>query len=319
MYIIAGVIIGLLLIAMGPLLLILSLGWLRSDAVADRLQEFSDSQESRQRRMTEDIFLSRIGVTGSFVQRTITPFIRRSAKYLGRFTPNQALADQEHKLILAGQPLGLGAREFYGLRIIFIVIGFVLAYLLLNQGFNTINVVGAILIVIVFILLPIVWIQRLIRKRQKTILRGFPDALDMLSVCASAGLGFDQSMDRVSEFWETPVGSEFGRVISEMEMGLSRQESLRNLAYRTEVPELSSFVSLIIQAEKLGMSISNTINAMAEQMRIERRFRAQEEARKLPNKILFPLVFFIFPAMIAVILGPSVPQLIALFDLINTG
>jgi tight adherence protein C len=319
MQIIAGVIIGLLLIALGPLLLIFSLGWFRTDAVADRVQEYSDTRESRQRQMTEEIFLSRIGVTGSFVQRTITPFIRRSAKFLGRLTPAQAIADQEHKLILAGQPLGLGAREFYGLRLIFIVLGFALAYLLLRQGFDTLNLVGALLIFILFLMLPVVWIRRLIRNRQKTIIKGFPDALDMLSVCASAGLGFDQSMDRVSEFWQTQVGNEFGRVISEMEMGLSRSESLRNLAYRTEVPELSSFVSLIIQAEKLGMSISNTINAMAEQMRIERRFRAQEEARKLPNKILFPLVFFIFPAMIAVILGPSIPQLINLFDLVNAG
>jgi tight adherence protein C len=143
--------------------------------------------------------------------------------------------------------------------------------------------------------------------------------MDMLSVCATAGLGFDQSMQRVSEYWQTSMGDEFGRVIAEMEMGLARQDALRNLAYRTDVTELSSFVSLISQAEKLGMSISNTINAMAEQMRIERQFRAQEEARKLPNKILFPLVFFIFPSMIAVILGPSLPALVDLFTFIGAG
>jgi tight adherence protein C len=175
-------------------------------------------------------------------------------------------------------------------------------------------VLAAALMMFLLIMLPYVWLRRLIRQHKDRIVKTLPDALDMLSVCATAGLGFDQSMQRVSEYWQTEMGNEFGRVISEMEMGLSRADALRNLAYRTDVSELNSFISLIIQAEKLGMSITNTINAMAEQMRIERRFRAQEEARKLPTKMLFPLAFFIFPAMIAVILGPSLPALVDLFQ-----
>jgi tight adherence protein C len=210
--------------------------------------------------------------------------------------------------------MGLGAREFYGLRFIAIIVGFLLAFLILRAGRETLNITGAILAVFACSLLPVVWLRRLIRDRKKEITRGLPDALDMLSVCATAGLGFDQSMQRVSEFWQTHMGNEFGRVIAEMEMGVSRSEALRNLAYRTEVTELSSFVSIIVQAEQLGMSISNTINGIAEQMRIERRFKAQEEARKLPTKILFPLAFFIFPSMLAVILGPSLPALVDLFQ-----
>ncbi len=309
-----SIVIGLLIILLGPLMWILSARWLATSDVAERLEDFTGIHSTAASRSTSDAYARRIGLTGSFVQRAIIPSIRRIGKFFGRFTPARALQEQEHQLVLAGQPMGLGAREFYGLRFIFILIGIGLAFLLLRVGRDTLNIVGAFLSMVACILLPTVWIRRLIRERQKQVTRGLPDALDMLSVCATAGLGFDQSMQRVSEFWETSMGHEFGRVIAEMEMGVSRSQALRNMAYRTEVPELSSFVSIIVQAEQLGMSISNTINGIAEQMRIERRFRAQEEARKLPTKILFPLAFFIFPAMIAVILGPSLPALVDLFQ-----
>ena len=100
-------------------------------------------------------------------------------------------------------------------------------------------------------------------------------------------------------------------------MGLSRKDALRNLAERIDLTELSSFVSLIIQSDQLGMSISDALHAMAEQMRVERRYRAQEKARKLPNKILFPVAFLIFPAMFVVLLGPSLPSLLDLFGFIK--
>jgi tight adherence protein C len=308
-----SIIIGILIMSLGPLLWILSARWLSTDDTAERLEEFTGMHTATQRRAASDTYAKRFGLTGSLFQRVIVPMIRRIGRFFGRLTPTQALHEQERQLILAGQPMGLGAREFYGIRFISIILGVVLAFLMLRTGRETLHITGAFLAVVAFTLLPVVWMRRLIRERQKEITRGLPDALDMLSVCATAGLGFDQAIQRVSEFWDTPMGKEFGRVIAEMEMGVSRSQALRNLAYRTDVPELSSFVSIIVQAEQLGMSISNTINGIAEQMRIERRFKAQEEARKLPTKILFPLAFFIFPSMIAVILGPSLPALVDLF------
>lgn len=316
MQVLLSVTIGILIIGLGPLLWILSARWFRADDVSERLQEFTGIHETAQTRTSID-YARRIGLTGSFFQRTFIPFIRNIGKFFGRLTPAQALEEQEHQLILAGQPMGLGAREFYGLRFISFILGIGLAYMLTRINRDTLYLAVAFLAFVACALLPTVWLRRKIRQRQKGITRGLPDALDMLSVCATAGLGFDQSLQRVSEFWQTPVGNEFGRVIAEMEMGVSRSQALRNLAYRTEAPELSSFVSIIVQAEQLGMSISNTINGIAEQMRIERRFKAQEEARKLPTKILFPLAFFIFPAMIAVILGPSLPALLDLFEFVG--
>ena len=152
------------------------------------------------------------------------------------------------------------------------------------------------------------------QRRQNAIQKSLPDALDMLSVCADAGLGFDQSMQRVAEHWETPMGREFGRVTAEMEMGVSRREAMRNMTHRLDVSEVSSFVSVILQSELLGMSITDTLHAQADQMRVERRFRAQEQARTLPVKMLIPLAFLIFPAIMAVVLGPSIPQLLGLFQ-----
>jgi tight adherence protein C len=139
----------------------------------------------------------------------------------------------------------------------------------------------------------------------------------MLSVCTSAGLSFDQSLQRVSQEWQTQMSWELGRVVSEMEMGLTRRDALRNLVNRLDVSELSSFVSIIIQSDQLGMSISDTLHSLASQMRIEWRFKAQEEARKVPVKILIPLVFLIFPAMLVVIMGPSIPALIEMFEIVQ--
>jgi len=170
-----------------------------------------------------------------------------------------------------------------------------------------------ILVLILFYAGPKVWLHYLVTNRQKKVLRGLPDALDMLSVCATAGLGFDQSLQRVSEYWDTPIGHEFGRVINEMEMGVTRRDALRNLADRVDIREITSFVALIVQTEQLGMSISDTLHAQAEQMRIERRHRAQEQAQKAPIKMLIPMAALIFPALLAVILGPAVPSLIDVF------
>ena len=141
----------------------------------------------------------------------------------------------------------------------------------------------------------------------------------MLSVCVEAGLGFDQALQRVSEHWRTPLGAEFGRVVAEIGMGIPRRGALRNLADRVGSQEIASFVAVILQSDQLGMSIKNTLHAQAEQMRIERRFRAQEMARKMPLKMLFPLTILVFPAIFAVILGPSIPVLIEFFETLNSG
>ena len=137
-----------------------------------------------------------------------------------------------------------------------------------------------------------------------------PDALDMLAVITAAGLGFDQAMLRLGQTFKTPVGQEFARVVSELEVGVSREQALRDMQARVDIPELSSFVAVILQSERLGMSIADVLHSQAEQMRIYRQFRAKEVAQQLPARMMVPLAIFIFPALLAVILGPFFPLLL---------
>jgi tight adherence protein C len=149
-----------------------------------------------------------------------------------------------------------------------------------------------------------------INQRKGGIIRALPDGLDMLNICVGAGLGFDAALSRVGERWDTPLADEFNRVVAEIRLGKSRRQALLDLADRTEVIEVENFVATIVQADQLGVSIAKVLRTQSEQMRIVRRQRAEELARQATIKLLFPLVFLIFPAMLAVLLGPAVPQLI---------
>ncbi len=306
-------ILGLFLIVGGFFALVFSMRWFGSEELSSRLTNYVTVVQAQSRQLSSTTAIRNRELTGSFISRTLLPFFRQAGSFLGRLTPANSIEQLRRQLYIAGYPLGLGPREFFGLRIAFIFFGFFLSFLVLRRGINQTNLlVGAAVFIICFIF-PILWLRMLVNSRQDKLRKGLPDALDMLSVCADAGLGFDQSLQRISEHWSTPIGLELGRVVAEMEMGSSRREALRNLADRLDISEISSFVSVILQSEQLGMSIADTLHGQAEQMRIERRFRAQELARTLPIKMLIPLAFMIFPAILAVILGPAIPQLFGLF------
>jgi len=306
--------IGFALVGGGVLILFISLRWLFRSDLSVRLDTFVIDDEAQTRRASPTVLNRNRELSGSFINRTILPQFRRLGEFLGRLTPASSTENLRRQLYIAGYPLGLGAREFFGLRLAFMLLGILLVYVILRMGTTQLNLLIIVLVLIWCFAFPVVWLRLMVRSRQNKIRKGLPDALDMLSVCADAGLGFDQSMMRVSEYWTTPIGIELGRVVAEMEMGSSRREALRNLAERLDVTEVSSFVSVIVQSEQLGMSISDTLHAQAEQMRIERRFRAQEQARTIPIKMLIPLAFLIFPAVLAVILGPAIPQILDLFS-----
>ena len=304
---------ALLLAILGITALWLGIRYSQRDSISTRLENYvADPLTETVRRPTLNIQPRQL--TGSFVARTFLPGLKSIGRMLGRLTPSGAIERLSHQLLVAGNPYNLGPREFFGLSIASTVLGFLLAFVMIRRGFAPLNIVLTLLIFIFFVFLPTLWLRARMQSRQNNVRKGLPDALDMLSVCATAGLGFDQSLQRVSEHWDTPIGQEFGRVISEMEMGLSRREALHNLADRVDIQEISSFVALILQTEQLGMSISDTLHAQADQMRIERRFRAQEQAHKAPTKMLIPMAFLIFPALLAVILGPAVPAMIEVLN-----
>jgi tight adherence protein C len=152
---------------------------------------------------------------------------------------------------------------------------------------------------------PEFWLGGRIKKRQKAILLAIPDALDLLTISVRAGLGFDGALGKVVEKLKGPLTDEFRRALAEIRVGKARRDALRDIIPRTEVPALSNFIGAIIQAEQLGVSISKVLQVQSEQLRIERRQRAEEMAAKAPIKMLFPLVGCIFPSLFIIILGPA--------------
>ena len=321
------------MVATGALLLLAGLRGADANLFNRRLHEYMDEAGGGWKPPDPLLRSRQQELAGTFRSRLLIPAFRRLTGVLGSLTPAGMFDQLQDQLALAGTPLGLGPREFYGLRIGFTALGLWVAYGFLRSGLERapvsptgmgteaavesgalLNIMAAALVLVICNYLPKTWLRRRVRKRRDAIAKGLPDALDMLSVCADAGLGFDQSLQRVSEHWKSPLAAEFGRVVSEVGMGVPRQESLRNLADRSGIQELSSFVAIILQSDQLGMSITDTLHAQADQMRIERRFRAQEQARKMPLKMLFPLLLFIFPAIFAVILGPMIPVLAEFFS-----
>jgi tight adherence protein C len=158
--------------------------------------------------------------------------------------------------------------------------------------------------------LPAMWLSSSVRRRQDSIIKKFPDALDLMSICVDAGLTFDGSMARVAEKWDDALAHEFGRVIYEIQLGKSRRQAMRDMSNRMEVNDVTSFVAAILQAEHLGVSIGKVLKIQSEQMRVRRRQRAEEKAHQAPVKMLFPLVFLIFPSMFIVLLGPAAMQIL---------
>ena len=159
--------------------------------------------------------------------------------------------------------------------------------------------------------LPELLLRQRQTERQTRIVRALPDVLDLLTVSVNAGLGFDSALMKVTDKMQGPLPSELGQVLHEIKMGVARRDALKALADRTGVEELRAFVSTIIQADQLGVSISRVLRLQSESLRQRRRQRAEEMALKAPIKMLFPLVFFIFPTLFIVLLGPAFLQMMA--------
>jgi len=156
---------------------------------------------------------------------------------------------------------------------------------------------------------PIVWLRRVIASRKDALQRAMPDALDLMVVCVEAGLGLDQAIGRVSQEvsrTHPALGDELNVLTVELRTGVSRQEALKNLARRTDLEELGNLVAMLVQTDRFGTSIGQALRVYADSMRTTRRLKAEELAAKLPVKLLLPLIFFIFPSLIVVTVGPAV-------------
>lgn len=249
-----------------------------------------------------------------FTQRVLVPLAQNLLRRVGSWVPPRNIQRLHHDLAVAGNPGGLTVMEFMGLRLLSGVVAGGIGFLGFLAGSRSTR--GLVFMVVLGILgfyLPNFWLKRRMSARQNEILRALPDALDMLTIAVDAGLGFDSALLMIGEKWDHALAQEFNRVVAETRLGKRRRDALRDLADRVDVPDLTNFVAVLVQADQLGMDISRVLHTQAEQLRVRRRQRAEEKAHQAPIKMLFPLVFLIFPAMFIVILGPSAPLFIELF------
>jgi tight adherence protein C len=243
-----------------------------------------------------------------FLERTLKPLAARLSGSVARITSASFASRTQRRLALAGNPGDLGVTEWLGMKGVFALIGggvMLLVMLLIGSQIIMAIALGLFGLGVGYIA-PEFWLGRRVKARQKAILQMIPDSLDLLTISVRAGLGFDAALAKVVEKVKGPLSDEFRRALAEVRVGKTRREALRDIVPRTEVGPLTNFIGAIIQAEQLGVSISKVLQVQSEQLRIERRQRAEEMAAKAPIKMLFPLVGCIFPSLFIVILGPAI-------------
>ncbi len=274
-------------------------------ALLARLEEFSLNEE--------EITLEKLELSRPFTERVIYPIARSLGELAIRFTPQNALQSLSKKLEMAGTPSGLDPTIFLAAQFFVMLIfgGVVLFVFSVGQtrwpaGRIMLAAIGFGMVGFFF---PQMWLSSKISRRQKDIRKALPDALDLLTICVEAGLGFDAAMAKVSEKWETELSLAFARVIREIQLGKLRREALRDMADRIGVTEMSSFVAAVIQSEQLGVSLAKVLRIQADQMSISRRQLAEEEAHKAPIKMFFPMGLLIFPSLMIVLLTPAALRL----------
>jgi tight adherence protein C len=278
----------------------------REDPLQERLSEFVNRGELAS--------LEEIEMSQSLTDRVFIPMARRFGEVALRFTPQNALDETARKIELAGNPRGLEPTTYWASRfgLAVLITGFL--FFIFSIGSIDWTWGRKLLIVGVFTLLgfyvPQLMLNSRINRRQDDVRKALPDALDLLTICVEAGLGFDGAMAKVTEKWENELSLAFSRVLREIQLGKLRREALRDMADRIDISEMTSFVAAIVQSEQLGVSMARVLRIQADQMRIRRRQRAEEKAQQAPIKMLFPMGVLIFPSLLIILLGPAAVQLL---------
>lgn len=275
----------------------------RKNLVKDRLYEVKDLYQTEE---VDELLLP-------FYQRLIKPTYDSFADFIGRLTPKGISNDIKQILAYAGAD-NITVNRFIAIQLMFSIL-LVLIYIVFIRFAGAKVNLGIIAIAAGFgFYFPIIVYRSQGKKRQEAIEKALPSVLDLLYVSVEAGLGFDMALKRTVDSFEGPLSDEFKRVLYEINKGRNRQDAMRAMVKRTGVDDLGTFISAIIQSEELGSNIANVLRVQSTSMRQKRRQRAEEAAMKVPIKMLFPLVFFMFPALFIVILGPAIMMIIEMFS-----
>lgn len=275
------------------------------DPLLARLAEFTERGDV--------VSLEELELSQPFSQRVLIPILRSIGEFSTRFTPQKVLEETNLKMELAGNPVRVDASTFLASR--FVIAGLfggflILIFIISPRSWS----LGTTILVVLFFTIigfsfPQLWLQSKINSRQKEIRKAMPDALDLLTICVEAGLGFDAAMAKVSEKWENQLSVGFARAIREVQLGKTRREALRVMADRMGIPEMTSFVAAVIQSESLGVSMAKVLRIQSDQMRMKRRQYAEEEAHKAPIKMLIPMAALIFPSIMIILMTPAIFQI----------
>ncbi len=274
-------------------------------AVAQRIDKVKEeSQETSEEELQKP-----------FAQRVLLPLGETVAKLFRGYTPAEVAERNQRKLVRAGLYPRVTPPQFQGLcwvsaGICLLLMAMVIITIGSTQGSavrwdDPINVIYLIISVLGGYMLPQFILSKKIAARQSTILLSLPYSIDLLSISVEAGLGFDAAVGYTMRKIKGPLADEFAKTLNEIRLGKPRLEALEEFGNRTGVEELKIFITAVVHASRLGGSITNTLRVQADSIRVRHRQRVQEMAMKAPVKMVFPLVFFIFPALFVVILGPA--------------
>jgi Flp pilus assembly protein TadC len=278
----------------------------KESAMETRIQSF------RNRNIYKDDLSLNLDV--AFMDRVFKPGLESLANSFARVLPKSTLANVQQQLVMAGNPMTYNV--FLTFWAVLLLGCGSLAFLMLVSGPGPLipNRLGmTALVMVIGYAFPRTWLKGKVKAKQKLVLKALPDALDLITTCVEAGLGLDAALQRVAEKSEGPLADELQKMLRDVSMGKLRRAAMTELGERTGVDELTNFITAIIQAEQLGVGIAQVLRVQSDQMRTQRRQRAERQAQEAPIKMIFPLVLFIFPAFLAVILGPAVIRIATTF------
>lgn len=244
-------------------------------------------------------------------ERLLRPVRVKAVALAGELTPATHLDRVHQSLLRAGLAQRVRAEEVVALNVATFAGALLVAALVVQQVAPParLAVATVLLFGLIGAVLPQVWLERAGEERESAIQRALPDVLDLMAISVEAGVGLDSAMLVATEHMQNPLTTELTLALTEMELGLPRRQALQNLRRRVGVADVSNVVVALLQADELGMPIGHVLRLQAAEMRSKRRMRAREQAGKLPVKIVFPLVLFIFPPILVILIGPSVGDL----------
>ncbi|MFN2145651.1 MAG: type II secretion system F family protein [Anaerolineales bacterium] len=271
-----------------------------NDPLQERLAEFAERGEAAS--------LHEIEMSQTFVDRILIPTANRLGDMAVKVTPQKALDTIHRQLEMAGNPRGIQPTTFFAARFILAVLfggGLILVYRgdLFAKLLNFIVTIGA---TVFGFVLPNMLLSARINRRQEEVRKALPDALDLLTICVEAGLGFDAAMRKVADKWDNELSIAFGRALQEIQLGKLRREALRDMAERIGAAEFESFIAAVIQSEQLGVSMAKILRIQSDDMRVKRRQRAEQAAHRAPVIMLLPMAFLIFPTIMLLTMGPAI-------------